>query len=49
MRFTKRQSNPIFIADEGYDWKPRRPLFMHLLSIAGLTLGLVTLVLLIVS
>lgn len=49
MRFAKRQTNPIFIEDEGYHWKPRRPLFTHVLSIAGLTLGLVVLVRLIVS
>lgn len=49
MRFAKRQTNPIFIEDEAYHWKPRRSLFTHVLSISGLTLGLVVLVLLIVN
>ncbi|MEX1198011.1 MAG: hypothetical protein WEB57_09140 [Pseudohongiellaceae bacterium] len=49
MRFAKRQSNPIFIEDEVHHWKPRKPLFVKLLSITGLALGLVTLVLLIVN
>lgn len=49
MRFAKRQTNPIFIEDEGHHWKPRRSLLTNVLSISGLTLGLVVLVLLIVN
>lgn len=49
MKFAKRQTNPIFIEEENHHWKPHRPQLMNVLSIAGLTLGVVALVLLIVN
>lgn len=49
MRFSRRPTNPIFVEDESHNWNTRRPLFLQALRMAGLTVGLITLVLLVVN